>query len=421
MRSTLLKILSTLAFAAVVFPFWFSLDISAFEGIGLHRMLYYYAVGIIPFMLGFIGSKAVKAHKKLKIPIRAAGLLTFGAGFLGYLIGGNGLTLFYLGTGCIFLYFVGERFGYKNFADMFPMSAFGFYIFLMLGCYIAVVLTAPEEYSRAAGDTLIIAFALEFTAAALLINQSGIYDRANMRKETRSTLPKGLSAYNAALVLGMTVTGLVLCVFREQIAWFLSQCVLAVIRAIVWLISLFHAESMPLEASEGGELGSGWITESPIMYVAEALGVTALVVLIIVFRHRIFAAIKAFFARLGAWFSGRPEESDKPEFTDVFEDLSRSRRRTETESIYAVRRAYKAESDPRGKFRLGYRILLYRIKAFDQRLVPADTVTVQAQRGAEHFGEEEMHSTANVYESIRYGSAVPTAEQLSSLGELIDK
>ena len=421
MRSTLLKILSTLAFAAVVFPFWFSLDISAFEGIGLHRMLYYYAVGIIPFTLGFIGSKAVKAHKKLKIPIRVAGLLTFGAGFLGYLIGGNGLTLFYLGAGCIFLYFIGERFGYKNFADMFPMAAFGIYIFLMLGCYIAVVLTAPEEYSCTAGDILIIAFALEFTAAGLLINQSGIYDRANMRKETRSTLPKGLSAYNAALVLGMTVTGLVLCVFREQIAWFLSQCALAVAKAVLWLISLFNAESMPLETSESGEIGNGWITDSPFMYVAEALGVAALIVLIIVFRHKIFAAIKAFFARLGAWFSGRPEESDRPEFTDVFEDLSRSRRRTETESIYAVRRAYKAESDPRGKFRLGYRILLYRIKEYDQRLSPSDTVTVQAQRGAEHFGEEDITRTAHTYESIRYSNTIPTSEQLISLGELIER
>ena len=422
MKSTLLKILSTFAFAMVVFPFLFVCDINAFRGISWLRMLFCFGIGAVPFAVGYASSVVSKKHRRLKVPMRIAGFLMFGAGFLYLLIGGDAFTVFALGCACVFFFFIGERFGYKNFADMFPLSAFGAYIVLTLGCFIAVKVSSDESYVRAAADTVIAAFAGEFTAAALLTNQSGIFDRANMRKETRSTLPKGLSAYNAAMVLGMTVTGLVLCIFREQIAWVLTQIVLAAVKVMLYLASLFHAERMPLEQSEEGELGNGLLQSSPLGYLFEVLGAAVIVTLIVIFRRQILAAIKSFFSRLGSLFSGRPDESRQPEFTDVYEDRAPARRNGDNaESFYAVKKAFRKETNARKKYRLGYRVLLYRLKGADLRLIPSDTVSVQAQRGAAYFGAEEMSEVADVYEGVRYGKEIPTDAQLEKLGELTEK
>ena len=422
MRGTVLKILATLAFAAVVFPFMFACDINTYGNISALRMLFYYGIGAAVFLLGYVSAQASKAHRKLRIPLRAAGFLCFGAGFLSLLITGDGVTVFAFGVCCVFAYFIGERAGYKNFADMFPMSAFAFYIFLTIGCYIFVRVAANEDINTAAADTVVAAFAVEFTCAALLVNQSGIFDRANMRKETKSSLPKGLTAYNAALILGFTVTALVLLIFRKQLAWLLTEAIMALVRVMMWFMSLFHAEPMTIETPEGGELGPGWIFYEYSWYIAEAFGIISLIALAVIFRKKIFAAIKGFFARLGAFFSGRPEESEHPEFIDVFENYSSGRRNGFTgDNVYAVQRKYKSETDPVKRFRYGYRILLFRIKAVNQRLTPADTVSVQAQRGEARFGHDEMQSAAMTYDGVRYGGQVPDGEQLSQLDDMISR
>ena len=422
MRNILLKILSVLSFAAVVFPFMFSIDINTFGNVSVLRMLYYFAVGAAVFGIGYLEAAFTKVHKKLRIPLRIAGILTFGAGFAALLIGGDGVTVFALGSCCVFAFFIGERACYKNFADMFPLAAFATYIVLTLGCYIFASTAANEEIRSTVTDTVIASFAIEFTAAALLVNQSGIFDRANMRKETRSSLPKGLTAYNAALILGFTVTGLAFTVFRKQIVWLLQQMIRAVVMAVFFIIKLFTAERMTTEIPEEGELGTGLYSENHIPYLIEALFIIAVITLIIVFRKRIFAAIKVFFARLGALLSGRPEVSQHPEFTDVFEDYSTDRsRRAVRDNIYAVKRRYAAEKDPAKKYRLGYRLLLFRIKAVNQRLTPADTVSVQTERGAARFGHDELAAVASVYEDIRYNNAVPTDSQLSALSELTSR
>ncbi|MBO6301048.1 MAG: hypothetical protein J6N15_01250 [Ruminiclostridium sp.] len=421
MRNIVLKTFAVLAFSAVVFPFLFGCDINTYGNISALRMLCYYGIGAAVFALGYVSAQAAKAHKKLRLPLRLAGALTFAAGFLSLVIGGDGVTVFALGVSSVFAYFIGERAGYRNFADMFPLTAFAVYIVLAIGCYIFVRVAANEEINAAASDTVVAAFALEFLAAALLVNQSGIFDRANMRAETKSSLPKGLTAYNAALVLGITVTGLTLCVFRKQIAWLIQECIFAVVRVIHWLFSLFEAEEMPLEASEGGEIGAGWAFYEYTWYFVEVFVIISFIVLIVVFRHKIFGAIKAFFSRLGAFLSGRPEESAHPEFTDVFEDISYGRHRRESsDNVHAVKRKYAAEKDPALKYRLGYRVLLYRIRAVNRRLMPSDTVPVQAERGAERFGSE-LADVAQTYENVRYDNATPEKEKLAMLDELLNK
>ena len=421
MRSMILKTFSVLAFAAVVFPVLFSFDINTFGNINALRILYYYGIGAVVFAFGYVEEQLSKVHKKLRILLRIIGCLSFGAGFLALLIGGDGPMAFALGACCVFGFFLGERAGAKNFADMYPLTALAVYIVLTIACYIFVRVAANEEINEAAAETVVAAFAIEFTAAALLLNQSGIFERANMRRETRASLPKGLTAYNAALVLGFTVTGLLLCIFRKQIAWVLEQAALIIGKAILALMSLFDAEPMEIETTGDAEIGPGLQFYEYTWYFAEAFAIISLIVIIIIFRHKIFNAIKAFFIRLGAFFSGRPEESSvRPEFIDVFENYSSGRnRRGENDNIYAARRKYKSEHDPTKKYRNGYRVLLFRIKSVNHRLSPADTVPVQAQRGSELFGES-LGSVAKVYDEVRYNGTVPSESELAELDTLVD-
>lgn len=417
MKGTILKAVATLAFAAVVFPFIFSCDINTYGNIGVLRLLYYYGIGAVIFFLGFLGTFLSKKHPKIQIPLRIFGVLTWGAGFLSLLIHGDGVTVFALGVLCIFMFFIGERFGYKNFADMFPLSSFAFYIVLTVGCYIFVKVAAEETINELASDIVVGAFAFEFVAAALLVNQSGIFERANMRRETRTALPKGLSGYNAALILGFTVTMLVLLVFRKPLAWLLEQTGIIFMRLAILIAQLFNAMPFSIQDGENGETPRFGYAQSGFSYVLEAVVIIIMVVLAIIFREKIFKAIKAFFAALGNLLSGHPEESLRPDFIDVFENYnSKHRRRSESDNIYAVRRKYTAEKDPVRKFRYGYQIMLFRIKAVNQRLTPADTVSVQAERGSAYFGEQPMQDVTAAYDSIRYGGASPDTSQL----ELID-
>ncbi len=419
MKGTILKTLAVAAFAAVVFPFIFSCDINTYGNISALRLLYYYGIGAVISLLGFLVTFPAKKHPKLRIPLRILGVLTWSAGFLSLAIGGDGVTVFAFGILCVFMYFLGERFAYKNFADMFPLSSFAFYIALTVGCYIFARVAAEEAINETAADIIVAAFAAEFVAAALLVNQSGIFERANMRRETRTALPKGLAGYNAALILGFTVTALVLLVFRKPLAWLIEQIGILFMRVSMFIASLFTAEYMEIQPGEKGDTGQMSYTESGFSYILEALAFLIIIILVIVFREKIFKAIKAFFAFLGNLFSGHPEESLRPDFIDVFENYGAStRRRKESDNIYAVRRRYAAEKDPVKKYRFGYRIVLFRIHAVNQRLTPADTVSVQAERGADFFGRERMSEAAGIYDEVRYGDAVPDAAQLGLIDEM---
>ncbi len=421
MRGSILKAVSTLAFAAVVFPFMFSCDINTYGNISVLRLLYCYGIGTVIFFLGFLGTVISKKHPKVRIPLRIFGVLTWSAGFLSLPIHGDGVTVFALGVLCVFMFFIGERFGYKNFADMFPLSSFAFYIVLTVGCYIFVRVAAEEAINETASDIVVGAFAFEFVAAALLVNQSGIFERANMRKETRTALPKGLSAYNAALILGFTVTALVLLIFRKPLAWLLEQTGIIFMRVAFWIAQLFNAMPFSTQYGEQGEAPEMSYAQSSFSYVLEALVIIIMVILVIVFREKLLKAIRSFFSALGNLLSGHPEESLRPDFIDVFESYnSKHRRRTDNDNIYAVRRKYAAEKDPVKKFRYGYQIMLFRIKAVNQRLSPSDTVSVQAQRGSGLFGEQPMNEITAVYDSVRYGGSVPDSSRLEQIDSFTD-
>lgn len=412
----MLKFLAVISFGLVTLPFVLTNDVLAFDNISLLRILMYYALFGVVFGIGYAFGKATIKHRKLILMERFAGLLTFCGGFLLLSITDEPGIIFAVGASCVLWYFLGERAAHKHYADIFPAFMFGVYILVTLICYLFYGAMCKSELKEPVQTAVIAAFMVEMCLAALLINQSGIYDKANRRRETRTMLPKGLSGYNAALVTGVTVCGLLLYVFADGIKWFLEELVRLFIRVMLFLLR-GPAEFMSIESSENTT--DPFINTGNQTYdIWNLLIFVILIAVIIFFRRQIWQAIKNLFSRILGFFSRETAVSDdEPEFVDVFEQVS-DVRRVRGLSYSAMMKQYKKESDPVKKFRLGYGVLLWQMKYCRAKLSVADTVTDQYEKGREIFGPG-LEEISSVYNGLRYNGETVTEEQLSSLDSLI--
>ena len=416
MRSGILKFLAVVSFGLVTFPFVLTNDVLSFENISLLRMLAYYAGFGVIFGLGYAFGKVTIKRKKL-IPLeRFAGLLTFSASLLLLTVTDEVGIIFAAGVSCVLWYFLGERASHKHYADIFPAFMFGVYIGVTLLCYLFYGAMCPKELKDPVQTAVIAAFMVEMCLAALLINQSGIYDKANRRKETRTMLPKGLSGYNAALVTGVTVCGLMLYVFSDKIVWLLNEIVRLLIRLFIFIMAR-NTDFMAIEGSDNSAGHPGFI-EHERYDVWNLLVFAALIMLVIIFRRKLWQAIKNFFSRIAGFFAKETAVSEpEPEFVDVFEQVTDVRKGRDV-SYSALMKQYRKETDPEKKYRLGYAVLLLQMKYCHAKLSVADTVTEQYEKGREIFGAELAGITA-AYDRLRYDGEAVTAEQLSAMDSLI--
>ncbi len=412
MRSGILKFLAIISFGLVTFPFVLTNDVLSFEDISVLRMLAYYGGFGIVFGLGYAFGKVTIKRKKLILAERFAGLLTFFAAFLLLFITDEAGVIFAVGASCVLWYFLGERAAHKHYADIFPAFMFGVYIGVTLLCYLYYGAMCKSQLKEPVQTAVIIAFMVEMCLAALLINQSGIYDKANRRKETRTMLPKGLSGYNAALVTGATVCGLMLYVFVDEIVWFLNQTVRFFIKFFV-IFMRGDSEFMSIESGESGVGLSGYTENHNVV-----LWYLLAIILLIFFRKQIFKAIKSIIERFIGFFSRETAVSEaEPEFIDVFEQVTGVKRGRDL-SYSTLMKQYKKETDPVKKYRLGYAVLLRQMKYCKAKLTASDTVTDQYEKGRDIFGAELMTITT-AYDRLRYDDKAVTSEQLSALDSLI--
>ncbi|MGN0578128.1 MAG: hypothetical protein ACI4J4_05875 [Ruminiclostridium sp.] len=415
-----LKILAAVSMGMIGFPLMFCCDINSFGSIEPFRLLICHGVFLLCAFLGFVGGEVTKKRPKLRLLARLFGILTFGAGFIYLPMGGDYFAVFAAGLNSVFWYFIGERFGRVNFADMFPFFLMGFYIVLAVFCYLYAAFAAEEAIRETAKKVILGALALQFCSAALLINQSGIYDRAERRKDVRAALPAGLSVYNGALIIGITALGFLLLFFADELAWCLEKIALFLIWLFITIANLFEAEKMSVEPSEA-QTGLTGFSESGSNPLWQAVAVIFAVILLIVFRKKIIAGIKGFFSRIVSFLSKKGESSQEADFTDVFEDYRKMpEKREEKVSLNKLYKQYRNEKDPEKKYRCGYRILLYKIKEKNSRLTTADTTSVQAEKGGE-AGFSGLFAVAADYDGLRYGDKNITENQLSKLTELIGK
>ncbi len=418
MRSKILKILAVISFGLVTFPFVLTNDVLAFKNVSVLRIFGYYAIFGAIFALGYIFGGAVIRRKKLLVLERLTGIFTFAAGLILLNFTDEVNIICAVGISSVLWYFLGERASRKHYADIFPAFMFGVYIGVTLLSYLFFGAMCERKVKEPVLNVVIIAFMVEICLAALLINQSGIYDKANRRRETRTMLPKGLSGYNAVLVLGFTVLGLALYAFADEIVWALNELIRLVIRAALFMLR-GYSEFMATDASDTAISDGGYL-EAEGNDLWNLLFIIILITVIIVFRKQILQAIKGLLKRICGFIFRETELSDdEPEFTDVFEEISASRRKNSERIAYSrLMRLYKNEADPMKKYRYGYSILLRQLKSCKADIRGADTVYDQHEKGKELCGAL-LKNVTDGYDKLRYNNQQVTAEQLSALDTLI--
>ncbi len=419
MRSGILKFLAVISFGLVTFPFVLTNDVLAFENISVLRILAYYCTFGIVFGFGYAFGKATLKRKKLIFAGRIIGILTFGIGLVMLAFTKEINIIFAVGVSAVLWYFLGERASRKHYADIFPAFMFGVYICVTLLCYLFYGAMCPGELKEPVQSAVIAAFMIELCLAALLINQSGIYDKANRRRETRTMLPKGLSGYNAALVLAVTMLGLFLYLFTDKIVWLLNELVRLLIKAALFIMK-GYSEFMATEAVDYNVAEGSGYTPAETNDLWNLVFIIILITVVIIFRKKIFSYIKELFKRIYGFFSRETEISeDEPEFTDVFEELDSARRRNSGDvSLSRLMKLYRSETDPIKKYRFGYGLLLRQLRMCKADIREADTVSVQHEKGRAICGAE-LKSVTDSYDRLRYNDSTVTDEELKRLDELI--
>lgn len=416
MRARILKILAVAAFGMVTLPLMLVNDVIAFGGFSLLRFAAYYAAFGLLFALGYALANASKKRKKLLVLSRAVGILCFFLSFLPALFTEAIGLIVTVGFCAAFWYFLGERAAVKHYADFFPAFALVVYIVVTLGAYISCGMISDEKLGKSVGGAVIVMFAVELVMSAMLINQSGIYDKANRRSEIRAMLPKGLSGYNAALVLIIVSAGLGLYFFKDYIIVFLTTLARLIVQFIIFIMRM-NSESMEIQDSEEGSAPLFSADGMPLNQLTMTLFIAMLIIFAIIYRKKIWRAVKDFAKRIRDFFTReQPESGEDTGFVDFFEELPAARRKNEPINDSKLLRLYRAERDPREKYRLGYRIILRELNKNRAKIVPPDTVNEQLEKGKTVCGGDFGEIT-RVYSALRYDDETVTAEQLAALEE----
>lgn len=420
MRERLLKILAVAAFGMVSFPVVLTGDAHSFENVDPLRLCAYYAAFLAVFALGYALGQVTKRRKKLLPLCRILGVGTF---FLSLFLVQftDGVTvIFATGAAAVFWYFLGERASRKHYADFFPIFAFGVQIVVTLLSYFTFSFSAPEELVPPVRNAVIGSFLAEFCLAALLINQSGIYDKATRRRETKAMLPRGLSGYNAALVLLITGAGFALYLFSDKIVWFLWEVVRLIARLILALMRVPTNFFVPAAESEDPDGLLNYNEPSEEWKVLMVLMALIAIALIIVFRKQIWRWLKNVGRAIRDFFSREAAESGEPlDFVDLFEEApSLKRQKTQTLTDAQLLKKYRAQTDPLQKYRLGYRLLLRKMNRANAHITPSDTASAHLEKGRKVYGEA-LSPVVEGYNVVRYHGEAAESEPTGALEKLL--
>lgn len=418
MREKLLKILAVAAFGMVSFPIVLTSDAHSFGNIDPLRLCAYYAVFLAVFALGYALGQVTKRRKKLLLPCRILGAGTFFLSLFLLQFTDRVTVIGAAGAAAVFWYFLGERASRKHYADFFPIFAFGIYIVVTLFSYFAFSFSASEELRPPVQNAVIGSFLTELCLAALLINQSGIYDKASRRRETKTMLPHGLSGYNAALVLLFTGAGLLLYLFSDKIVWFLWAVVRLIVRLILALLRVPTNFFVP--AAEGGDLSEMLSQSSPFEFW-NILAWLLAIVLIIVFRKQLWAWLKNIGRAIRDFFSRDAAESGEPlDFVDLFEEApSLKKKRIQALTDAQLLKKYRTQTDPLQKYRLGYRLLLRKMNRANVRITPSDTASAHLEKGRRVYGEA-LSPVVEGYNAVRYHAENAGSESADALEKLLE-
>lgn len=427
MKKELLNRTALLCRTLALFPFVVLTCAGVGEYVWWHYLAFF-AMTAVFYAVGYLAGKIIavahfpKAVKPLAIFASRVAVLLPVAAFvlLTELLDLSAMLYLYALPAGIIAYFSGYRAYGQEYSDLFSMGWFAlFFVASIIACIILNFSNVPDLYSAAVLQ-LCVVFGLMIVLASLLANQTNIDQRTRQRSSGKSVLPNGLRGYNAMLIAGISAATVALFLLAKPTATLIVRGISAFIALILKLIR-DHGAEPEYEASLGGEAVGNLAdpADNTFHNIAWALFIILALIAVIRFRKQILNFFKDLFAPL---FRESKREFSQPfadEITDTISksDSERAHRRSEQQLL----RRFRKESDPRKKFRMGYKLFMLRLSQSAFPLLPCDTTSVHAQKGVCAFQRGDIDEMVRVYNEVRYGGKIPAPNQLEAQQRLIEE
>lgn len=343
------------------------------------------------------------------------GIFAAAVGFAGL----SAALLIYILPAAIIAFFGGRRSAALDYSDIFSRGWFALYFTAALVGAILLWFVPDKDIASAGVFALCFVFGVMTVAAAVLANQTNI-DIQTSRRTARGALPRGMRGYNAALVAAVCSVTAGLFLFAKPLA---AVCAKGIKALISFVLGLFRDRQFEVTDYENEELGEGVlnvnIADNSAFTLLNYALVAALILLAVRFRRQIWDFLKGLFSPL---FKANAKEEPLP-FADEVSALQSDRalNKFRKKREQAILKQYRRESDPVEKFRLGYTLFLYKLSRTAYAAELFDTTTVHGQKGERAFALEDYRALAAIYDDIRYGGRMPSAEELLFEEELLRK
>ena len=332
----------------------------------------------------------------------------------------TGLYLYVL-PACIIAYYGGHHTVGMGYSDVFSRGWFALYFVTALVSSGLLWFTHEEVLTSAGGFQLCFGFGVLIVLAAVLTNQTNIDTRTAQRSAGRSVLPGGLRGYNAALIAAVCAVTVGLFLFAGPLAELLGGGIKALLALIISLIKgrSFENSRVENEFLHEGESVEYTAGDNLIYQLMQFLLAAGIILLAVRFRKQIWAFIKEFFAPL---FTESVAQEEAPFIDEITDAVSKSAgERARRKSEQQLFRRYRKETDPVLKYRTGYALFLLRLARSPFPQAISDTTTIHSQKGTSAFRREDISGMVEVYNDVRYGGRVPTAEETAVMERIIEE
>ena len=285
----------------------------------------------------------------------------------------------------------------------------------------------------------IITFLAVSGVFALCRNFAGIDTALQSQGEESGHLPSGILRYNRTLLGAVCAFVLVLVLVRKPIGAFLSyisgKALKLAGKIYFWFSGLFTGKEQ--ESTELSEIiyepsYSGYHRNDSLVFICTVLLLAVCVYIILRNRHRISAfiagiipSIRRMLARIFGRSYERQERCDGFGYTDIVTELREDEAREHMKTAGRMNwrkeyRRFRRMEDGAEKYRLGYSLLLYRLKQQGMELAEASTPEeVLSSLPPEYSCRGALEAVTRCYERVRYGEVPPEEHEMRMMEKTV--
>jgi hypothetical protein len=437
MKNNLLRGVSATGMLLLPLPLILMLDCAAFEHFDFLRYVFYFLTAIPAILSGYILQKIKNAQNEPKkiLLVNIIKLITLIIMFTVLVICTDKICTasnysffstyinFAMMPSIGLWFLLGMKLNKKSFSDIFtPLWLCIFLIETFLCHLFCFFLKADHPMMTLAQSVMTYLVIIMALIVALLINQSNIETQINQRKNTNLIVPKGLKSYNAGLITivgGIILFAMLFKDFFAGIIWWFVKFTITLIDTILQLIKLETSDPITPD---------GLLPDSPGIGIQQngfdiSIYIFAIVtiILIIVFRKKIFSFFRDLISRLIGRFSQNEEENTENEnYTDYYEVINNYEKNENPETSSDCLKRYKKEKDDTEKYRLGYRLYMMWLAKRNKGM--NSTLTVEQQKfiaERTYHGDSDIKEIAESYTEIRYNDKKADSDSIVQMEELI--